>query len=209
MKNADNRSPELTGVPSSTAASTDLLTVYRKNTGEDFHTPYQASIADVTDTLGLTATAAEINRAADVSARIVALAAAATNLTVTETAHDGKIITLASTTGQAITLPAATGSGSVFTFVNNATIASSSTTIKVANTSDAMTGYAYHLADGGDTVVGFETTAGTDTITWNGTTTGGLKGARVTVRDIATNQFHVEVFGAATGTEAIPFSATV
>lgn len=199
MKNADNRSPELEGVPSSTAAGTDRLTVYRKNSGQDYYTPYQATLEDVFD----------YARTNETATRIVALAAAATNLTVTQATHDGKIITLASTTGQAITLPAASGSGSVFTFVNNATIASSSTTIKVANTSDAMTGFAYHTADGGDTVVGFETTAGTDTITWNGTSTGGLKGARVTVRDIATNQFHVEVFGAATGTEATCFSATV
>jgi hypothetical protein len=43
----------------------------------------------------------------------------------------------------------------------------------------------------------------------NGTTTGGLKGAEVTITDIGTNLFHASVRTAATGTEATVFSAAV
>ena len=44
---------------------------------------------------------------------------------------------------------------------------------------------------------------------WNGTTTGGITGARCKVIDIAANLWHVEVISDASGTEATPFSATV
>lgn len=156
----------------------------------------------------LTATVTELNRVADASGRIVNLTTQ-TNLSVTEASHDGKIVTLNSTTGQAITLPAATGSGAKFEFIVGTTITSSSTTIAVANASDTMAGWAIQLADGGTTTNTYETTSATDTITFNGTTTGGIKGDRVRLVDMAANVYHVEVIGAATGTEAIPFSAAV
>ena len=212
MKTSDNRAAELEGIASSTVASTDLVTVTRTVTGNNFPSNFKATVQALFETYnlgGLTATDDEINRAADVSTRIVALAAAATNLTVTPASHEGKIVTLNSATGQAITLPAASGSGSRYEFIFTTSVASGNTVIAVANTSDAMTGYCLHAADGGDTAVMFETTAATDTITLNGTSTGGVKGNKVSISDIAANLFHVQVFGSATGTEATPFSAAV
>ena len=81
--------------------------------------------------------------------------------------------------------------------------------IKVANATDVMVGNAILAQDAGDTAVMFEAAASSDTITLNGTTTGGLLGARVSVVDIASGIWFVDVVSAATGTEATPFSATV
>jgi hypothetical protein len=134
----------------------------------------------------------------------------ASTLTATQAAHAGRVVTLNRAAGIAVTLPAASGSGSVFTFALDTTITSNSTTIKVANVSDAMTGTAYVLSDdAGAPVKGFRTAATDDTITLNGTTLGGLKGDLIVVRDVEANLFQVQVMSSATGTEATPFSATV
>lgn len=111
--------------------------------------------------------------------------------------------------GIACTLPAATGSGKKFTFVVVTTASGGSYVVKVANATDVMIGQAILLQDSGDTMVGFETAATSDTITLNGTTTGGVAGAIVECIDIASGKWHVSVRSAATGVEATPFSATV
>lgn len=133
----------------------------------------------------------------------------AATLTVTAASHQGATLVLNRAAGTTVTLPAATGSGFKYTFVVGTTVTSNSDIIKVANSSDVMTGVAINAADGGDTAVMFETAAASDTITLNGTTTGGVKGDRVEVEDIAANLYYVRVVGSATGTEATPFSATV
>lgn len=151
------------------------------------------------------ATADEINRAADVSTRIVN--ATASTLAVTEADHDSKVVTLNRAAGIAVTLPAATGSGTKLHFVTGTTFTSSAT-IKVTG-NDIMTGLAIVAQDAADTAVAFETAADTDTITFNGTTTGGIKGDSVELIDIAADLWWVRVMSSATGTEATPFSATV
>lgn len=155
----------------------------------------------------LSATATEINRVCDTSAKVVSAAAA--TLAVTEALHDGKLIVLNKANGQAITLPAASGSGASFEFVVGTAITSVGTTIKVASASAIMAGTCLQTADGGDTVGAYETASDTDTITLNGTTTGGKVGDSVVIRDIAANLWAVRVVCAATGSEATPFSATV
>ena len=134
--------------------------------------------------------------------------ATAATLTVTQATHGGRTVTFNRAGGIATTLPAASGTGTIYRFVV-ATTFTGSATIKVANSSDVMTGTALLLQDGGDTVVGFATGATSDTITMDGSTTGGLKGAHVIVTDVATNLFHVHYVSDASGTEATPFSATV
>lgn len=166
------------------------------------------SVIDMTELAnlnGVVATATEINRVADVSTRIVDATAA--TLAVTEAAHDSKVVTFNRAGGIAVTLPAATGSGTRLMFVTGTTFTSSAT-IKVTG-NDTMTGSAVVLQDAGDTVVGFETAADSDTITFNGTTTGGLKGDSVELIDIAADLWWVRVRSTATGAEATPFSATV
>jgi hypothetical protein len=151
------------------------------------------------------ATFAELNRVADVSGRIVNATAA--TLTVTEASHEGKIVTLNRAGGIAVTLPAATGGGGRYRFIV-ATTFTSSATIKVVG-DDTMTGNALLAQDAADTAVMFEAGATADTITMDGSTTGGLKGADVELIDIAADLWFVSYRSAATGTEATPFSATV
>ena len=131
----------------------------------------------------------------------------AATLTVTQALHAGKTITLNKADGIVITLPAASGTGNVYTFIVGTTLTSDGV-VKVANASDAMIGYAIQGTDG-TSVELLGADSGDDTITLNGSTTGGLVGCRVKVVDIATNVFHAEVLGETTGAEATPFSATV
>lgn len=159
-----------------------------------------------TDGQSVSASAAEINRVADASARIVNATAA--TLTVTEALHDSKVITLNRAAGIAVTLPAATGSGTKLQFVTGTTVTSNTSTIKVVG-DDVMAGVAFLAADGGDTSVAFETAADTDTITLNGTTTGGVRGGSIELIDIAADLWWVRMISSATGAEATPFSATV
>ena len=129
--------------------------------------------------------------------------------TVTSAAHSGRTVLLDRAAGQALTLPAATGSGNSYKFFVATTITSNSTTIKVADATDVMAGMAIVANDGGNTASIFETAADSDTITFNGGTTGGIKGAVVELQDVAANLWSVVVRTAATDTEATPFSATV
>jgi len=133
----------------------------------------------------------------------------ASTFTVTRNAHAGAVVTLNRAAGIAVTLPAASGYGDVYTFYCGTTVTSNSTTIKVASSSDVMKGLALVAADGGNSVNGWESAADTDTITWDGTTTGGVAGDLVELIDVASGVWLVRVTGSATGTEATPFSATV
>lgn len=133
----------------------------------------------------------------------------AATVTITAASHAGAVVTLNRAAGIAVTLPAASGSGYRYRFIVGTTVTSNTTTIKVANTSDSFVGNAIQSQDAGPTLQMWEAVAGDDTITFNGSTTGGIAGDEVEVIDIGTNKFFVRVIGAATGVEATPFSATV
>lgn len=133
----------------------------------------------------------------------------AATATVTPTAHAGRTVLLDRAAGQALTLPAATGTGNSYKFFVATTITSNSTTIKVADATDIMAGVAIVANDSDNSASLFETAADSDTITFNGGTTGGIKGATVELQDVAANLWSVRIVGAATNTEATPFSATV
>lgn len=135
--------------------------------------------------------------------------ATASTLTATQAAHAGRVVTLNRAAGIAVTLPAATGTGAKYMFFVGTTVTSNTTTIKVADATDIMAGLALMAADGGDTLNAYETAADTDTITFDGSTTGGIKGDMVELVDVATNLWWVRITGSATGAEATPFSATV
>jgi len=129
--------------------------------------------------------------------------------TVTAAAHSGRTVLLDRAAGQALTLPAATGTGNTYKFFVATTITSNSTTIKVADATDIMAGVAIVANDSDASASLFETGADSDTITFNGGTTGGIKGATVELQDVAANLWSVRIVGAATDAEATPFSATV
>lgn len=129
--------------------------------------------------------------------------------TLTAEKYDRRVILLDAAAGLTITLPAASGSGAKFEFIVKTTVTSNSAVIKVANTTDSFIGNGVQAQDSGSTNNVWEIAASDDTITLNGTTTGGLRGDRIVVEDILSGIFHVTILGAATGTEATPFSATV
>ena len=130
-------------------------------------------------------------------------------VSITSATHAGAMVILDRAAGIAVTLPAATGSGAVFKFYVKTAVTSNSTTIKVANSSDTMNGWVSTATTTAG--AGLQEAAGgtDDTITMNGTTTGGLAGSYVEAIDIAANVWNV--FGALTGsgTLATSLSATV
>ena len=137
------------------------------------------------------------------------VSATAATLTVTADAHAGRTVLLDRAAGIAVTLPLATGTGNAYRFLVLTTITSNSTTIKVVDATDVMAGVALVANDTDASASIFETASTSDTITFNGTDTGGIRGATVDLHDVATDLWSVHVCGAATGSEATPFSATV
>ncbi len=157
---------------------------------------------------GVLATTAELNRAADVSTRIVTVTAA--TLLVTEVLHDGKVITLDRIGGTVITMPEATGSGMVIEFLVITTMTTDTTFVLPDVVNTDLQGFAV-IGDTDDdaTESQFVPAATFDLVTLNGGTTGGLLGTRIKYIDIATDLWHVEIYdrtGAAT--QATPFSST-
>lgn len=132
----------------------------------------------------------------------------AASLTLSAATHSGKIVTMSLAAGQAYTLPAATGTGNIYRLLTLIAV-TGSTTIKVANASDTMIGFSASSTFAG-TGSFVEGVGGTDdTITYNGTTTGGLIGSYVYLQDFATNIWFVDARIVGSGTMATSFSATV
>ena len=116
----------------------------------------------------------------------------------------GGLVVVNRAAGSTITLPDATGTGYAYTII---TIADQSgdLVIQAPDADNVMQGVAMTDMTG----VIFATADTTDTITLNGTTSGGLKGARVTLIDVAADTWQVEVVSESSGTEVTPFSAAV
>lgn len=125
---------------------------------------------------------------------------------ITDDAYAGQRTLLNRAAGITATLDPATGSGARYEFILMAD-ASGDQVIQVTGT-DTMMGVAF-LGNDSAGASCFYTADTTDTITLNGTTTGGLKGARVLVDDVASGVYAVMVYSEASGTEATPFSAAV
>jgi hypothetical protein len=137
------------------------------------------------------------------------VATTATSLTITAAAHAGRTVAINSTAPIAITLPQATGTGNKYRFWVGVVATGTAHTIKVANATDVMAGYAFAVTTTSDNAEGFKTSATSDTISMNGTTLGGVVGDMYEIEDVKTGIFSVKCFTAPTGTEATPFSATV
>lgn len=154
---------------------------------------------------GQLASAAEVNRACDVSTRLVA---AGGTLAVTEALHDGKTICLDTAAGSVCTLPAATGSGATFKFMVTVTPTSNSHIIKVTG-NDVMYGQAFGVDGDGEPGNAWATAADSDTVNMDSSTQGGEIGDWVVVQDIAADKWSVTAWLTQGGTEATPFAATV
>lgn len=135
----------------------------------------------------LAATAAEINRAADVSTRLVA---GGSSLAVNADTHDGKTILLDTAAGTTITLPAATGSGAKFRFV--VTVAPSSNQHRINVTgNDAFVGTINMIDLDAAATSTFAAGSDADQINLNTTTTGGKIGDWIEVQDCLADRWHV------------------
>ena len=134
----------------------------------------------------------------------------AATLAVAQADHANRVVTLNRAAGIAVTLPAAPGSGDKYSFFVGTSVTSNSTTIKVTG-DDVMFGniIANSTSDTPDLAQPWPTAADSDTITLNGTTTGGIKGDFITLIDVAADSWAVQGVTSCSGTEATPFSATV
>ena len=147
-----------------------------------------------------------------------------TALTVAD--HAGKIVYNSAAGAVTYTLPAinatadsnVAGPGADYNNANNIgakftiwsdTTKTGSLVVQVANTTDVMSGRAIFLDDTAANVVGFNTSASSDTITLNGTTTGGVTPNIIECVALASGVWAVNVNSSNTGTPATPFSAAV
>jgi hypothetical protein len=156
--------------------------------------------------VAVTATPAELNAAADMSGQLVAQAAG--NFAATAAIH-GNRITKVNDADVTITLPAATGTGFRYTFLI-VTTAWTAGSIKAASASDSFLGGLNGVDDDADAAYAWKAEAADDTITGNGTSTGGKVGDWYEFIDVATGLFLVRGFITQSGgSEATPFSAMV
>lgn len=167
-----------------------------------------ASAAELNINDGLTATTAELNRTADASARVVTTTATALNLTLTEHGERVVLINTNSTVANTFTLPVATGSGVKMTLVNNITQTQGSVVVAANGTTDTLKGKAYIVSSTEEAAICAFTSASSDKITMNRTTTGGLGGDMVEAWDVAANVWLVNVTLNGNGSVATPFSET-
>jgi hypothetical protein len=125
---------------------------------------------------------------------------------LTRNVHANTVIVFNAAGGGTLTLPASTGDGDTYKIAVHTTV-TSSLLIKVANATDVIRGGVAVSTD----VAGITMLAGgtDDTITMNGSTTGGLAGSVVTLTDYKAGFWLVEGFLTSTGSEATPFSASV
>lgn len=117
--------------------------------------------------------------------------------------YDNITTVLSNAAGLAVTVPAATGSGNKFTLIVGETVTSNSITIT------APGGTSYHggtvIRDGANNTSAAFEAAGT-TITLNGTTTGGGRGDKFEIIDIAAGIYSVQGLQNGSGALATPFS---
>ena len=168
---------------------------------------------DATSTFSLggtavTATALELNRAADVSARVINVTGS--SLAILEATHDGKIITLNRAGGIAITMPEATGSGMLITFVVGTKFTSNATITLADLVNTALIGHASIVdSDTTDLIHRFTPGSTFDLVTLSGTNTGGGLGCIIRYIDVATDVWSVEIIEPVGGTApATPFSSS-
>lgn len=128
-------------------------------------------------------------------------------VTLDRDVHSDTDVTINRAAGCTVTLPASSGKGDVYTLFVGTTITSNNAIIQVANSTDIMQGVIHLTTDIAGTSM--PTASTTDTITMNGSTTGGVKGSWVRLTDVSSGVWMLEGGLICTGTEATPFSAAV
>ena len=137
----------------------------------------------------------------------VATTAGAVTLAVTLAAHANRTILLSNSTPIAITMPAATGSGVKYTFVFDVAATATASTISRATSGEKFHGVAMILATA-TFMSGFLATSTDNTMTFNGTSKGGVIGDMVEFWDVKTGIFEVQMRSGANVAPLTPFSNT-
>ncbi len=137
------------------------------------------------------------------------ISATAATLTLDRHIHRDTVVSLNRAAGVTVTLPAASGSGDRYYVHVGTTVTLNNHIIQVANSSDTMAG----VITTATTTTGagtHEAAGGTDdTITMNGSTTGGIVGSYFELIDVATNLWMVVGHMVGSGVLATPLSAAV
>ena len=156
-----------------------------------------------------TITAAEL-RTLDPGSRIVTTTASALSLAITTAAERVILVNSNTTFANTVTLPLATGSGAKITVVNNIAQTQGSVVVAANGTTNTLAGVAYMVnATVTNNAQAFYTSATSDKVTFNRTTTGGGTGGDIVeCWDTATNVWTVQVRSATKCTTATPFAAT-
>lgn len=121
--------------------------------------------------------------------------------------HAGAVVNLNAAAGLTVTLPASSGKGDVYDIFVMTTVTSNNYVIQVANATDIIQGVVHLTTDISGTSM--PTSSTTDTITMNGSTTGGVKGSWVRLTDATSGVWMLDGGIICTGVEATPFSAAV
>jgi hypothetical protein len=129
------------------------------------------------------------------------------SLTLARDVHQGNTVNINALAGLTVTLPASTGKGDKYKIFVPTTVTSNSYIVQVANATDIMQGAVGLTTDIAGSVMPCAAT--TDTITMNGSTTGGVKGSYVELEDVSVGIWKLSGNLICTGTEATPFSAAV
>lgn len=110
---------------------------------------------------------------------------------ITQAEHANRVNVITGTSAATLTLPEATGTGDVYTFIFGQ-VNTNGTVFVAADTSNCSIGGSLNILDAdANTQTAYFATSGDDTITINGTTTGGLIGDTIVLTDIATDQWAV------------------
>ena len=134
-------------------------------------------------------------------------------ISLTAAAHANRIVTLNRAAGVTVTLPAATGTGDKYTVVIGTAATSNANIIETSATTEHMAGTAVAADDdteGAGTAHVWNCETSDDTITMDGTATGGKIGDVITIIDYAATIFTVNAqLTQSGGSEVTPFSAAV
>lgn len=129
------------------------------------------------------------------------------SFTLDKDIHGEGLVVLSAAAGLTVTLPDAVGSGAKFCLFVGTTVTSNSYIVQVPDADNIIQGCVAIATDAAGVTV--PTASTTDTITLNGSTTGGVKGSYLELVDAAADTWAVSGALVSTGVEATPFSADV
>lgn len=127
-------------------------------------------------------------------------------VTLTEAAHNGKIIAIDRAAGCVVTLPEATGSGARFHIYVKTSISSNALDIRTSPDTDLFEGAVAIAVAAGSAMFAADETDDNE-ISMNGSTSGGLVGSYLTLADLEDGKWSVTGVLMGSGTEITPFGA--